>query len=161
MNAKVRGTLCGIVAAACYGTNPLGALPLYAEGVNACSVLFYRFSLAVLLLAVIMAVQRKSFAVTRRELAMLAGLGVTFSSSSLSLFFSFYFMSAGIASTILFVYPVMVAVIMAVFFKERVTASTVLSILLALAGIALLYKGDDGTVLSTIGVVLVFISSLT
>ena len=40
MNAKVRGTLCGIVAAACYGTNPLGALPLYAEGVNACSVLF-------------------------------------------------------------------------------------------------------------------------
>ena len=161
MNAKVRGTLCGIVAAACYGTNPLGALPLYAEGVNACSVLFYRFSLAVVLLAVIMAVQRKSFAVTRRELAMLAGLGVTFSSSSLSLFFSFYFMSAGIASTILFVYPVMVAVIMAVFFKERVTASTVLSILLALAGIALLYKGDDGTVLSTIGVVLVFISSLT
>ena len=123
MNAKVRGTLCGIVAAACYGTNPLGALPLYAEGVNACSVLFYRFSLAVVLLAVIMAVQRKSFAVTRRELAMLAGLGVTFSSSSSSLFFSFYFMSAGIASTILFVYPVMVAVIMAVFFKERVTAN--------------------------------------
>ena len=161
MNAKVRGTLCGIVAAACYGTNPLGALPLYAEGVNACSVLFYRFSLAVVLLAAIMAVQRKSFAVTRRELAMLAGLGVTFSSSSLSLFFSFYFMSAGIASTILFVYPVMVAVIMAVFFKERVTATTVLSILLALAGIALLYKGDDGTALSTIGVVLVFISSLT
>lgn len=161
MNAKLRGTLCGIMAAVFYGTNPLGALPLYADGVNACSVLFYRFSLAVVLLAVVMAVQRKSFAVTRKELALLACLGVVFSSSSLSLFFSFYFMSAGIASTILFVYPVMVAVIMAVFFKEKVTASTVLSIALALCGIALLYRGDDGTTLSTAGVTLVLISSYT
>lgn len=34
MSAKVRGTLCGILAAACYGANPLGALPLYADGIN-------------------------------------------------------------------------------------------------------------------------------
>ena len=89
MSAKVRGTLCGILAAACYGANPLGALPLYADGINSCSVLFYRFSLAVLMLALYMAVQRKSFAVTRHELAIMAGLGVLFSSSSLSLFNSF------------------------------------------------------------------------
>lgn len=161
MNSKVRGTLCGILAAACYGANPLGALPLYADGINSCSVLFYRFSLAVLMLALYMAVQRKSFAVTRHELAMMAGLGVLFSSSSLSLFNSFHFMGAGIACTLLFVYPIMVAVIMAVFFKEKVTASTVLSIVLALTGIALLYKGGDGETLSGIGVSLVTISSLT
>ena len=70
-------------------------------------------------------------------------------------------MGAGIASTLLFVYPIMVAVIMAVFFKEKVTASTVLSILLALTGIALLYKGGDGETLSGIGVSLVALSSLT
>lgn len=161
MSAKVRGTLCGILAAACYGANPLGALPLYADGINSCSVLFYRFSLAVLMLALYMAVQRKSFAVTRHELAIMAGLGVLFSSSSLSLFNSFHFMGAGIASTLLFVYPIMVAVIMAVFFKEKVTTSTVLSILLALMGIALLYKGGDGETLSGIGVSLVALSSLT
>ena len=97
MSAKVRGTLCGILAAACYGANPLGALPLYADGINSCSVLFYRFSLAVLMLALYMAVQHKSFAVTRHELAVMAGLGVLFSSSSLSLFNSFHFMGAGIA----------------------------------------------------------------
>ena len=161
MNAKIRGTLCGIVAAVCYGTNPLGALPLYADGINACTVLFYRFSLAALLLGLLMGIQHKTFALARQELAIIAGLGVLFASSSTSLFFSFYFMSAGIASTLLFVYPVMVAVIMAVCFHERVTVSTVSSIVLALCGIALLYRGDDGTALNADGVALVMVSSLT
>lgn len=161
MNTKVRGALCGTLAAACYGANPLGALPLYADGINSCSVLFYRFTLAVLMLGLTLAWQHRSLAVTRRELATMAGLGVLFASSSLSLFTSFHFMGVGIACTLLFVYPVMVAVIMAVFFKERVTPSTVVSIALALVGIALLYKGGDGTALSTVGVGLVCISSLT
>lgn len=161
MNTKVRGAVCGVLAAACYGANPLGALPLYADGINSCSVLFYRFTLAVLMLGVAMAVLRRPLAVTRAELATMAGLGVLFASSSLSLFTSFHFMGAGIACTLLFVYPVMVAVIMAVFFKERVTPSTVVSIAMALVGIALLYKGGDGTSLSAVGVGLVGISSLT
>lgn len=55
----------------------------------------------------------------------------------------------------------MVAVIMAVFFKEKVTAVTVVSIILALSGISLLYKGGDGATLSVTGVILVIISSLT
>jgi hypothetical protein len=46
---KYRGIICGILAAICYGTNPFGALPLYREGVNTSSVLFYRFSMAVLM----------------------------------------------------------------------------------------------------------------
>lgn len=144
-----------------YGANPLGALPLYADGINTCSVLFYRYAIAVVVLAVVMAVRRKPLAVSRRDLAIMAVLGVLFAASSLSLFMSFLFMGAGVASTLLFVYPVMVAVIMAVFFKERVTRSTVLAIALALTGVALLYKGDGGKPLSGVGVSLVMVSSLT
>lgn len=144
-----------------YGANPLGALPLYADGINTCSVLFYRYAIAVVVLAVVMAVRRKPLAVSRRDLAIMALLGVLFAASSLSLFMSFLFMGAGVASTLLFVYPVMVAVIMAVFFKERVTRSTVLAIALALTGVALLYKGDGGKPLSGVGVSLVMVSSLT
>ena len=131
MNPKIRGTICGILAAVSYGTNPLGALNLYADGLNTNSVIFYRYAFATLILAVMMVAQRKSFAVTLREIKTLATLGTLMVASSLTLFFSFNFMDAGIASTILFVYPVMVAVIMAVFFKERVTAVTVVSIILA------------------------------
>ena len=51
---KHKEIICGILAAVCYGTNPFGALPLYEEGVNTASVLFYRFSMAVLMLAVML-----------------------------------------------------------------------------------------------------------
>lgn len=160
-NKKTVGSICGILAAVSYGTNPLGALNLYADGMNANSVIFYRYALATAILAAIMLAQRKSFAVSRRELGVLSALGILMAVSSLSLYSSFNFMDAGIASTLLFVYPVMVAVMMAVFFHERVTAVTAASIALALGGIALLYRGGDGATLSTIGVLLVMASSLT
>ena len=158
---KHKGIICGILAAVCYGTNPFGALPLYEEGVNTASVLFYRFFMAVLMLAIMLIVQRKSFGVSKGELKVLGSLGMLFAASSITYYQSFHFMDAGIASTILFVYPVMVAVIMASFFKEKVTASTITSIILALVGIGLLYRGDAGISLSTIGVLLVMVSSLT
>ena len=158
---KHKGIICGILAAVCYGTNPFGALPLYEEGVNTASVLFYRFFMAVLMLAIMLIVRRKDFSVTKGELKVLGSLGMLFAASSITYYQSFHFMDAGIASTILFVYPVMVAIIMASFFKEKVTASTVTSIILALVGIGLLYKGDAGVSLSTMGVLLVMVSSLT
>ena len=158
---KHKGIICGILAAVCYGTNPFGALPLYEEGVNTASVLFYRFSMAVLMLAVMLIVERKSFSVKKGELKTLASLGVLFAVSSITYYQSFRFMDAGIASTILFVYPVMVAVIMAAFFKESVTQSTVSAIILALLGIGLLYRGGEGATLSTMGIILVMLSSLS
>ena len=158
---KHKGIICGILAAICYGTNPLGALPLYEEGVNTSSVLFLRFSIATLILGVVMIANRKSFAVTRGELTTMASLGALMAVSSLTYYQSFRYMDAGIASTILFVYPVMVAVIMATFFREKVTATTITSIVLALAGIGLLYRSDAGISLSMTGVMLVMVSSLT
>lgn len=161
MQSKLKGYLCGIGAAVCYGTNPLGALYLYEDGINANSVLFYRFALAVMMLGMLMAARRKSLKVSRRELSLLCALGVVFSTSSITLYFSFCFMDAGIASTLLFVYPVMVAVIMALLFKERLPAVSVFAIMLALSGIAMLYHGDGGATLSTRGVMLVMFSSLS
>lgn len=161
MNSRLKGVLCGVGAAVSYGMNPLGALPLYADGINTTTVLFYRYGLAVILLGLFMAVKRKSFSITLKEFVILVPLGVLFALSSLTLFASFHFMDAGVASTLLFVYPVMVAIIMAIFFKERITFVTVLSILLSLSGIALLYRGGDGGVLDTTGVLLVMLSSLT
>ncbi len=51
---KVKGFAAGIVAAVCYGTNPLGTLELYGDGFNSSSVLIYRYLLAVLMFAVVM-----------------------------------------------------------------------------------------------------------
>lgn len=161
MNSKLKGTLCSIGAAVSYGLNPLGALPLYSQDINTNTVLFFRYGLAVVLLALFMLFKHQSFVITKKETSILAALGVLFAMSSLTLFMSFHYMGAGIACTLLFVYPVMVAVMMTVLFKEKLTIITVLSIILALSGIALLYKGNDGDVLNITGVILVMISSLT
>ena len=168
-SAKVFGTICGILAAVCYGTNPLGALKLYAQGMQTSSVLFYRFGLAWVILAVVMlirALPRKgrrveTLRVTRKEFGVLSALGVLFIFSSLTLYLSFHVMDAGVASNILFTYPVMPAAIMALFFHEKTNWITISSIVLSFIGVALLYWGDGTTKLPIGGVVLVLISALT
>lgn len=165
MNKKLVGILCAIGAAVCYGTNPLGALNLYAEGMNTPSVLFYRFGLAWVIIAAVMlfkVVSRKErLGVSWPEFRSLTALGLLFIGSSLTLYLSFHHMPAGVASTILFTYPVMTAAIMTLFFKEKVRLATVASILLSLVGVLLLYWGDAEGSLSTVGVILVLVSALT
>lgn len=161
MNNKTKGFIYGAIAAASYGMNPLFTLPLYAEGMTVDSVLFYRYSFAVVVLAILMKIQGQSFALRKPDVLPLVIMGLLFSFSSLFLFLSYNQMDAGIASTILFVYPVMVAVIMGVFFKEKISAITIFSILLALSGIALLYQGDGNNPLSTLGIIFVMLSSLS
>jgi len=161
MNSKVKGTIAGVVAAICYGTNPLGAKFLYADGINTNTVLTHRFGLAMIILCVIMLVKKMSFKITKREFGILASLGVLFAASSMTLYSSFLHMDAGIASTLLFVYPMMVALIMTVCFKEKLTWVTVTSILLAFAGIFMLNGANGEGTLNAIGVILVMVSSLT
>jgi len=159
--SKLKGYAAGIIAAVAYGTNPLGALFLYQEGFNPPSVIFYRFTFAVLILGVILLVQRVPFKINKFEFKVLLSLGVLFAASALSLYTSFKHLDSGVASTILFAYPVMVAVIMAVFFKEKATPIMIVSIVLSVIGILLLYQGDGVVKMSLWGVVLVLISSLT
>lgn len=159
MNPKAIGYICGIISAITYGLNPLGALHLYAGGIHVDSLLFYRYGLATILLGGIMLLQKESFKITRQEGKACLLLGLLFAASSLTFFNSLHHMDAGLSCTILFVYPVMVAIIMAIFFKERITNITALSILLALFGIWLLYRGEGGTI-SSVGMAFILSSAL-
>ena len=161
MNAKVKGYTLGAIAAATYGMNPLFALPLYSDGMDADSVLFFRYLLAIPILGIMIKARGRSFRLNRKEILPLVVLGLLVAASSLTLFLSYNYMDAGIASTILFVYPIMVALIMAMVFKEKVTLQTAFCILLALAGIAMLYKNGNGATLSFTGTLLVIASALS
>lgn len=161
MNVKVKGYLLGALAAASYGMNPLFALPLYNDGMDPYSVLFFRYLFAIPILGIMLKARGRTFAVSRHDLLPLVVMGLLLAMSSLSLFLSYNYMEAGIASTMLFVYPIMVAVIMAIFFRERITAQTASCIFVALVGIALLYKGSDGATLDATGVMWVMVSALS
>ena len=161
MNTKTKGYILGTIAAATYGMNPLFALPLYQGGMNPESVLFFRYMLAIPILAVMIKARGRSFKINRKETMTLIVMGLLVAISSLTLFQSYNYMEAGIASTILFVYPIMVALIMSLVFKEKLTMMTGLCLLLALGGISMLYKGGDGTTLSLTGTLLALASALT
>lgn len=158
---RTKGYIYGAVAAATYGMNPLFALPLYGDGMDANSVLFFRYLFAIPILAVMIRSRGRSFSVGKKDLLPLAVMGILVAVSSLALFLSYNYMEAGVASTILFVYPIMVAVIMAVFFKERITLLTVICIVMALGGIGMLYQGENGVTLDPVGILFVMISALS
>lgn len=161
MNVKAKGYALGAIAAASYGMNPLFALPLYKAGMDPDSVLFFRYLFAIPLLGIMLKTRGRSFKMQRREVFPLIVMGLLVAISSLTLFESYNYMDVGIASTLLFVYPIMVTLIMSFVYKEKLTVQLIVCMLLALVGIGLLYKGSDGATLSLIGTLFVFASSLS
>lgn len=146
------GYFYAALAAASYGTNPIFAKPLYADGMNPDSVLLFRYVFGFLLLALMMCYNgwrrgdiKGAFRVSRHTLPQLVLMGILMALSSLTLFVSYNYMPVGIASTLLFIYPILVAVIMTLCFHERMSWLVVVCLLLATTGIALLCKSDEPT----------------
>lgn len=147
-----KGYLYAALAAAAYGTNPIFAKPCYADGMNPDTVLLFRYVLGLLLLAVVMGYNawrkhnfRGTFVVNRHTLPQLILMGILMALSSLTLFVSYNYMPVGIASTLLFIYPILVAVIMTLCFHEKMSWLVVGCLLLATFGITLLCKGGEPT----------------
>lgn len=159
MKLKTKGILNGITASASYGTNPLFALPLYHNGIGMNSILFYRYFLAVVIYGMwLKLVKKTSFKITAKEFFTLLFMGLLFSFSSLTLFESFKYIESGTACTILFIYPVLVVIIMAAFFKEKITPKVIISVLLTLTGVLMLYNGNSTDALNLKGVGIVLLS---
>lgn len=156
-----KGYILAAVAAAAYGTNPAFAIPLYEQGMNPNSVLLFRYLLGVPIMAVIMSLRHVSFRLTKEEVGPVAILGILMALSSLSLFESYKYMNSGIASTLLFVYPIMVAVMMIFFFHERFKPSLALCLAVMSGGLLLLMKPQGEDTISLVGVLLVMVSALT
>ena len=157
----VWGVVCGVLAAVCYGANPLGAVSLYRDGVGTEQVLLWRFAFAAVLLGAFLLFQGRFPLPSKRDLGITAVLGVLFAVSSQTFYASFRAMDIGVTCTVLFVYPIMVAAIMTLFFKEKLRWGTVASTLLALGGIAVLSLDGGAHRVTASGVGLVLVSALT
>lgn len=161
LGKNIKGYSLGVVAAATYGLNPLFALPLYADGMDANSVLLFRYLAGIPIVAIVALLSGDGLSVRRKEIIPLIVMGLLMGYSSLSLFESYNCMEASIASTMLFVYPLMVAVIMTVMYHERFTWLTGICLVTAGAGLVLLYNGKPGATLDPVGVTWVMTSALS
>ncbi len=159
-SSKLWGYTLAVIGSACYGLNPLFALPLYETGLDPISVLLYRYLLTVVMLGGVMLATHEPFGVSRKQLLLSACMGLFFAGSSISLFYSFKFMDAGIASVILFTYPMMVVILSWLVFHEKMSKVALACIAVAFAGICCLHQPSGGDSTSA-GVVLAFVSGLT
>lgn len=158
---KSKGYILAAVAAAAYGTNPAFAIPLYEMGMNPNSVLLFRYGIGIPLLALLLAIRKIDFKIHKEEIAPVFILGILMAVSSLTLFESYNYMNSGIASTLLFVYPIMVAMIMTFFFKVPMKASLILCFIFMIGGLILLMRPSDNEDVSGFGFLLVMVSALT
>lgn len=149
------------LAAAFYGTNPIFAVPVYAYGMNASSVLLFRYLLGLPLLALLVFLRHERLILFTKEILPVAVLGVMMGASSLALYECYHFMNAGIASTLLFMYPLLTALIMTFVFREKFRLLTGVCLFLMSAGLYLLMQPGADADFNFIGFTLIFISSLT
>lgn len=155
------GLLCGILTSATFGTIPLFTLPLMRGGMQLPTILFYRFALSALLLGVAVAFTRKTFRISGKECGTLGYLSLLYIGSALFLFWSYDYLASGIATTIIFLYPVFVAVLMAVFFKEKLSVFVYVAIAMSLVGVAFLSGAGSAGGIQATGVVLGVLSALS
>lgn len=158
---SIKGYFLAALAAAAYGTNPAFAVPLYEDGMNPNTVLLFRYVLGIPLLALLMGCRKMSFKIPLKSVGQTVILGLLMAVSSLTLFESYNYMNSGIASTLLFVYPVMVALIMIFFFHEKNGPSLYICLAVMFLGLFFLVNPADGFNLSPFGCLLVMISALT
>ncbi len=153
------GYLAGIVSGITYGMNPLFGVPVINKGLDVNSLLFYRYGLASLLMLFFMLVAKKPIRITWKQFGMMAVLGALFTGCSITLFEAYKYIPSGIATSILYVYPIMVALIMMVF-GQFPTWKTWLSIFAGVAGAILLSLNGGGGFIDWRGIALVVASGL-
>ena len=156
---RLVGYVAGIAAGVSYGTNPLFGKALMESGVPIMVMLFFRYGIAAILLALWMLCRKETFRASRRELGLLVLLGLFFAGSSITLFCSYEFIPSGLATTLIYLYPVFVALIM-VFLRIYPSWQTWLSIIATFGGILLLSAPSCNIQIRIPGVLLAIGSAL-
>lgn len=153
------GYPAGIITGITYGLNPLFAVPLMNNGATIESILFFRYSFAVVMLGAFLILTKQSFRITVRQAGVLLALGLLYTSSSIFLFEAYNYIASGLATTLIFLYPVLVAIIM-VFLRVVPSWPVWLSIAATFGGVIIMTQGSEGDSLSPVGVALSLGSAL-
>lgn len=157
---KLRGYMLGTLSAVSYGLIPIFILPIKQAHFSVDVTLFYRFFFSALLVGGYLLYSKESFKINKKETLVLAVLGICYALSSEFLFLGYDFLTPGIASTVLFIYPVIVALIMFFFYKEKLNKLSIVSLLFAFAGVIVLCLKGSGLEINFTGLGIVMLSSL-
>lgn len=155
-----KGILYVIASALGFSIIPILATLGFSSNISAGTMLFYRFFIAACLFFIYCFVKEKSqLFQTKKNTLFLVIAGIIYSAQCILFFSAFHYISAAVGEVIFYIYPVFVAILSALFLKEKVTKFKVIGILAAVAGIGvILYAPGGGVELR--GVILVVFSAL-
>lgn len=147
------GYPAGIITGITYGLNPLFGMPLMQAGASIYSILFFRYIIAVVLLGGYLLCKKESFRLQPKQMMFLLVLGVLYTLSSLFLFEAYKYIPSGLATTLIFLYPVLVAIIM-VFRRVIPSLPVWISIAVTFIGVVIMTRSDSSQTLNMLGVLL-------
>ncbi len=142
---KLEGIGYAVLSSATFGLIPLFSIPIMNSGLESSMVIFYRLLLAALMMGGIGVLQKKSFRVDKKHWLSIFGFGMLYVFTGTVLLISYQFIDSGLATTLHFLYPIVVTLIMVIFYSERLTFTKIASALMSVGGVALLClgSGDD------------------
>ena len=141
---KYNGVFYASVSSASFGFSPLFTLGLLAAGLHGFDVLSYRWLIAGIVLMIYAFSKKKSLRLNSFDEAWkIVLLSVLRSITSITLLIGYANISSGIASTINFMYPVIVTICMMLFFGEKRSIMDILAIGASIFGVYLLASGDS------------------
>ena len=131
-----KGKICLIVSAFLYGLAPVFAKLAYAGGVNGITLTFLRTALMLPVMLVLMKARRQSFYLNKKELINITALGVVGGTlSMITLYAAYEYISTGLATTLHFIYPLIIVVVSALIYREKVKGVKLLAVMLVTVGV--------------------------
>lgn len=143
--SNFKGVVYAVISSATFGLVPLFSLTPLQAGMSSPSILFYRMGFSAVMMGLLNLIMGKSFKIGLRDLSIVALLGVLYGCTSMGLLLSYNYIPTGVATTIHFLYPLVVSLSMILFFKEKSSVWVFISIVMSLVGMALMANSDGKT----------------
>ena len=141
---RLNGIFYAIISSASFGFSPLFSIGLLAAGLSNFDVLSYRWGIAGIVLMIYAFAKKKTLRINSFDEGWkIFLLSVLRAITSVTLLIGYANISSGIASTINFMYPVIVALCMMFIFGEHKSWVDMLAIAAAIFGVYLLASGDS------------------
>jgi drug/metabolite transporter (DMT)-like permease len=148
---KLLGVLLIAISAASFGAMAIFTHYAYASGANVIGLLAVRFSLAAVALMVVMRVRRIGIPPWSRVAGLAAMGGIGYAGQSFTFFTALNYAPASLVALLLYLYPMFVTVLAAVFLHERLTPA---ALVLCSVGAGLTVGGAGLSGGSALGVLL-------
>lgn len=157
---KLKGYAFIILSAIIFGLMPMMAKFIYADGVNALSLVFFRNVFSMPFLAILALMTKKTLKIPLKSLptvSIISIMGCCF--TPLLLFLSYNFMPSGAATVFHFIYPAAVVIISVLFFKKKADLTNVISVILCIVGVSFFNTSKEA--LDIKGMILALSSGVT